>query len=236
MSKEVEIIPAVLPKSFADLEAHVALINGVARQVQVDVVDGEYAKGRTWPYRDHTTFDKIVQEERGLPHWETVDYQFDLMIQHPETELKKYLSAGATQIILHAKSEGVEEAVRYMVDHRGEMGTYAVRSGVALDAHAQPEDIDRFEGQYDFVQVMGIEHEGKQGEPFDPDHKALYLIERIRTRYPELPIQVDGGVTLENATRLVAAGATRLVAGSAVFGADDPAAAYKTLYNMVNAH
>lgn len=235
-TKEIEVIPAVLPTSFDDLRTHVELLQGSAKRVQVDVVDGQYAKGKTWPYADRASFERIVAEERGLPQWETIDYQFDLMIQHPETELGKYFSAGATQIILHAKSDGVEEAMRYMAEHHGEMGTYAVRAGIALGAHAQPDDLARFEDQFDFVQVMGIEREGRQGEPFDPDHRALYLVERLRSRYPGLPIQVDGGVTLENAPTLVAAGATRLVVGSAIFAQDDPVAAYKALYNRVNAH
>ncbi len=232
MSK-VEILPAILPSSFADLQSHIELLQGVAPRVQVDVVDGHYAKGKTWPYRDHATFEKIVFQEHGLPAWEQVDYQFDLMINDPAAEIKNYVMAGATQVVLHARSTTALDALRSIVERRDEMGTFGVAAGIALGARSQPDDLEPFESQFDFIQVMGIEHEGKQGEPFD--QHALYLIERLRARYPQSPIQVDGSVTEETIPKLVAAGATRLVVGHAIFTAEDPVAAYKQLYNVANA-
>ncbi len=231
--QRIEIFPAILPQSFKDLEEKLTLLQGVASHAQIDVVDGHYAKGKTWPYRDSESFAKIVQEEHGLPFWDTMDFQFDLMIEHPELEIEKYLQAGASQVVLHGKAPGVGDALQLMVDKRTEdMGTFVVHAGVALGPLEQPDVLEPFEAQFDFVQVMGIERIGRQGEPFE--RKALYLIERIRSRYPHLPIQVDGGVTKDNAHDLVAAGATRLIAGSAIFGADDPVAAYKELYNIAN--
>ena len=81
--KKVEIVPAVLPKNFKDLEDHVLQIAGKVKRVQVDIVDGVYAHGTTWPYRDHGTFDTIVSQEKGLPHWDELNYEFDLMISIP---------------------------------------------------------------------------------------------------------------------------------------------------------
>ncbi len=233
MTNSIEIIPAVLPQSFKELEEKLGLLQGVAKHAQIDVVDGHLAKGKTWPYRDTESFEKIVQEEHGLPFWDTMDFQFDLMIERPEMEVQKYLQAGASQLVLHVHAPGTPQALQLLVDKRTEdMGTFVVLAGIALGPQDQPDLLEPFEAQFDFVQVMGIEHIGKQGEPFE--RKSLYLIERIRARYPLLPIQVDGGVTKENAKDLVSAGATRLVAGSAIFGAEDPAAAYKELYNIVN--
>lgn len=233
MSNTIEIIPAVLPSSFDDLREHLEPLQDVIKQVQVDIVDGRYAKGKTWPYRDRGTFDTVVAEEKGLPFWDRVDYQFDLMIEDPMQELLHFVQAGATQIILHTTSQNAEVALQTLADRRDDdVGEFNIRVGVAVGAHAHLEDLERFEAQFDFVQVMGIAREGRQGEPFE--HKALYLIERLRARYRELPIQVDGGVTLDNVPRLVAAGATRLVAGSAIFGAEDPVVAYEALVAAAN--
>ncbi len=229
----IEIIPAILPHSFKDLQEHVERLQGVAPRVQVDLVDGSYARGKTWPYRDHATFEKLVSEEHGLPHWERVDYQFDLMVADPAAQILDFIAAGATSVVLHARSETALQALQQIVDRRDQMGTFAVQAGVALGDKQQPDALEPFESQFDFVQVMGIDHEGKQGEAFD--QHALYLVERVRARYPLVPIQVDGGVSPENALALVAAGATRLIVGSAIFKEEDPAAAYKELYNMVNA-
>lgn len=230
---KIQIIPAVLPQSFKDLEEHLAPLKGVIKLAQVDVVDGHYAKGKTWPYRDTATFEKISKEERGLPFWDKIDFQFDLMIQHPDLVLKEYLEAGASHIVLHARSEGVEKALQLIVDMRTEeIGSFSVHGGIALGPSDQPDLLGPFEAQFDFVQVMGIDREGRQGEPFDK--KALYLVERLRSRYPKLPIQVDGGVSLQNARALVAAGASRLVVGSAIVKAEDPLVAYQEFVELVN--
>jgi ribulose-phosphate 3-epimerase len=234
MPKPIEIIPAVLPKSLDDLREHLELLRGAVRVVQVDVVDGRLAPGKTWPYKDSASFEKIVTAEHGLPFWDELDFQFDLMIEDPLAQIDKYMRAGGTQLVLHAKSPGAAQTLQHIVDSREDVsGTYPVRIGVALGSTEQPEALEPFEAQFDFVQVMGIATIGRQGEPFD--QHALYLVERLRSRYPELPIQVDGGVNAETIPRLVAAGASRLVAGSAIFGADDPVAAYKELYALANA-
>src|SRR3989344_8478382 len=233
MATPIEIIPAVLPQSFKELEERLAPLKDTIRQAQVDVVDGHYCHGKTWPYRDSSTFKKIVQDEKGLPFWDKIDFQFDLMINNPHLVLKEYIAAGASQLILHAASAGAQEALQMIVDMRtDEIGNFSVRAGIALGPQDQPDALEPFESQFDFVQVMGIDHEGKQGESFDI--KALYLVERLRSRYPLLPIQVDGGVTKENARELVSAGANRLVVGHLIVKADDPAAAYSEFVALVN--
>lgn len=228
----IEIIPAVLPKSFKDLQEHLARVRGAATTVQVDVVDGHFARNRTWPYRDESSFKKIVKDEHGLPFWDELDFQFDLMIENPLDCVMDFVHAGASQIIVHARSAGSPGAVQKLVDLREYGGEYAVRAGVALLSEAQPEELEPFEAQFDFVQVMGIKRVGFQGEVFD--QRAIYLVERLRRRYPQLVLQVDGGVTKENAHALAVAGANRLVVGHDIFEADDPVVELKALYTEAN--
>ncbi len=70
----VEIIPAVLPKNFKEMEKYLAAVrpelSGV-KMAQIDVVDGKFARNRTWPYRDEGHFATIVKEEKGLPFWKS---------------------------------------------------------------------------------------------------------------------------------------------------------------------
>ena len=236
-AKKVEIVPAVLPKNFKDIESHVEQVVSVAKRVQVDIVDGLYAKGTfmhkaTWPYHDGSTFETIVSQERGLPAWDELNYEFDLMINDPFEKVMSYVHAGASHILIHARSPGAVEAVQKLVDLREDTGALSVQVGVALMCDAQPEELDVFEAQFDYVQVMGIATIGRQGQPFD--ERAIHLLERLRTRYPQLTLQVDGGVQAKTIPALVKAGATFLITGSAVFGADDPAAAFKELEKIAN--
>lgn len=235
--RKVEIVPAVLPKDFTDLEAHVNKVAGAAKRIQVDIVDGIYAHGSfmhkaTWPYHDQDTFKKVTSEEHGLPHWDTVNYEFDLMVADPAERVMDYVRAGASHIIVHARSGGAVQAVQQLVDLREDGGAFSVQVGVALMCDAQPEELEPFEAQFDYVQVMGIAQIGRQGEPFD--ERALHLLDRLHTRYPDLALQVDGGVKADVVPALVHAGARFLVAGSAVFSQADPAGAVKELEALAN--
>ena len=82
----------------------------------------------------------------------------------------------------------------------------------------------------DFVQFMGIENIGYQGEPFD--ERVFEKIRELRERFPDTIISVDGGVSLENADKLIEAGANRLVSGSAIFESGDIAGTVEVFQNM----
>ena len=229
----VEILPAVLPKNFKDLTEHIERIKGApVTCVQIDAVDGVFAPHCTWPYRDESTFEAIVKEEHGLPLWDVFDFELDLMIEHPENRVMDFVHAGASRVVVHAESDGALHAVQKLVDLREETGAFPLQVGVALSCMTQPDILEPFEAQFDYVQVMGIAKVGFQGQPFDVH--ALHLLERLRLRYPTLPLQVDGGVTIENAHQIVKAGATKLVVGSAIFKADDPIAAIKEIQAEAN--
>jgi ribulose-phosphate 3-epimerase len=229
----IEILPAVLPKNFKDLAGHTERIKGApVTCVQIDVVDGVFARNRTWPYRDESTFANIVKEEHGLPLWDKFDFEFDLMLEHPEERVMEFVHAGALRIVVHAESNGALHAVQKLVDLREETGTLPLKVGIAVSCTAQPDILEPFEAQFDYVQVMGIVKVGFQGKPFDVH--ALHLLERLRLRYPSLPLQMDGGVTIDNAYQIVKAGATGLVVGSAIFKASDPVAAIRELQAEAN--
>ena len=234
----IEIIPAILPKSFKDLEEHAGRVHGFVKKVQVDIVDGRFAKRswlspKTWPYTDRKSFDSIVEKEKGLPFWQELTYEFDLMIENPVEEVMNFVRAGGTEIVIHAGAPGADVALQKVAEQKdSDNGAFTVTTGLALLPDMQPDVLERFDTLYDYVQVMGIARVGRQGEPFAP--QSLALVERLRRRYPDLMIQVDGGVSLKTARALARAGANRLVAGSAIFTADNAEEAYKALYTEAN--
>lgn len=223
----VEIIPAILPKSFTDLQQLLSYVQNVAMVVQIDVVDGMFAPNKTWPYVGGEEFEKIAAQDEGLPFWEDFDFQFDLMVANPQEEAERFVQAGAAGIVIHAMSQGARSALEVLQESRG-----SVSLGVAILPSATVGDVQAFDGLYDFVQVMGISDVGFQGKSFDD--RAFALVAMLRATYPQLLIQVDGGVSLSHTEALVQAGANKLVVGSAIFGAKDPVEAYKALYTEAN--
>jgi len=94
-----------------------------------------------------------------------------------------------------------------------------IEIGVAINSTTPLEQIFPIVNSVDFVQCMGIEHIGFQGQDFD--ERVLEQIKNLKEKFNDLIISVDGGVTLHTAPLLINAGATRLVAGSAIFNIDD---------------
>jgi ribulose-phosphate 3-epimerase len=227
----IEIVPAILPKSFEDLVAHLVRVRGVARLVQIDMVDGSFAPNKTWPYGEYESFETIAHEEEGMPFWEEFDFEFDVMANHPEKDIDNLVHAGAARIVIHAKSAGAEKALELLQPSRG--GELGVKVGIALELTDTPAALDAFDGLYDYVQVMGIAKVGFQGQAFD--ERAIAVVQSLRAKHRDMLLQVDGGVRLENAAALVAAGATSLVVGSAIFATDDPKGALEALYTEVDA-
>lgn len=209
----IEIVPAVLPKSFDELADSLERLKGVARTVQVDLVGSNVLAG-----------------QEAMPLWEDFDFEVDMMLPNPVAELDSILALGPVRVVVHAQNNLAHEALTHLQSLRG--GNYPVEAGVALLPTATPSALHEFDGLYDYVQVMGIERVGAQGQPFSP--KTLDLVRALRTAHPELLIQIDGSVNKETAKQLVEAGATRLVAGSAILGADNPAAAYAELVDRAN--
>ena len=233
LKREEVIIPAVLEPSLEAIALRLESIRGVVRAVQIDVVDGGYAPNRTWPYAggrgQQEEFARIAAQDEGLPAWEDFDFEIDLMVAHPERVVLDWAEAGASRLIIHAHSEGALEAVQKVQERRG--GELGVAVGIALMCTDTPETLTPFAGLYDFVQVMGIEKVGFQGQPFDP--RALDLLQALREAYPELQLQVDGGVGRDHVRECAEAGATRIAQGSVIFGTEDPVRALKALRELL---
>ncbi len=214
MNNNMEIIPAILPKNFKEIEDKVELVKGVSDYVQIDICDGKFVRSTTWPYwKQDENFEKILHEEMGMPSWEDVDYEFDLMIDNPtEDDARKWLSAGAERIVLHLESSKDLSPIISILSG-------LVEIGIAIDLKTNTDEIKKYEDKIQFIQCMGISKVGFQGQKFDTG--TIDKVREVKLKYPNLKIQVDGGVSLENAHLLGEAGADRLVVGSALFETED---------------
>jgi ribulose-phosphate 3-epimerase len=209
----MEIIPAILPKDFKEIEEKIELVTGIVTRVQVDICDGKYTPSTTWPYKKpDSNYEAILREERGMPEWETIDYEFDLMIKDPtEDDMRNWLSVGGARIVLHADSSPDLTACMNILNGLAEIG-------LALNIKTPIDVIEKYKDKISYIQLMGITRVGYQGQAFDP--RVLTKIKEIKGKYPEMIVQIDGGVSLATAEELREAGADRLIVGSALFGSD----------------
>ncbi len=227
----IEIIPAVLPHSHADLLMRLGMLRGApgigkgALMVQLDLCDGLFVPTRTWPFNpaDRASFAEIVTGDEGLPYWEDFNYEVDLMAHQPESLLPNWIAAGVSRAVVHLESRHDWEALR---DAAGQ----TVELGLAIDLDPPFDRLNNYLPKIDYLQIMGISHLGRQGEELDP--RVYELVKRIRADFPDGTIQIDGGVTIDNAPELVAAGIDRLVVGSKIVGDDDPRRALKEFQNI----
>lgn len=220
----VEIIPAIMPTSFADLEEKLQSVVGLTSLVQIDIMDGRLTTKRTWPYatpEQDKNFLAILREEEGFPFWNDLDFEVDLMVKEPEKIWRDWITVGAKRIIFHFESIGdpkvfLETLRKNSVAKDSPLYT---QIGLAINIVTPNEVLYPLMEQIDFVQFMGISEIGVQGNPFNEE--VFAKIEDLREKYPEHIISIDGGVSLSVAPKLAEAGVNRLVVGSSIFGQEN---------------
>ncbi len=234
------VVPAVLPSSRADLEKKLALIARIpsVSRVQIDVVDGKFAGPVSWPYTAPRELRDMVERGEMLPHLDRISYEIDLMCVDAERMAEAWLTLGATRLTFHAESTTdlgrLLSSARKRYSAGDGFASGLVSFGVALNIASDLSLIEQNLGKIEYVQCMGIARIGRQGQPFD--HRVLEKIRVFRGRHPEIPMQVDGGVSLDTARRLIALGVSNLVVGSALLGAPDSAATFALFEALQNPH
>ena len=169
-----------------------------------------------------------MNQDEGLPHWEKVDFEIDLMVSNQIEEAKKWISVGVMRVICHVEALKPEEKDQF-INLKKEFG---VELSLALVPETPNSVLDEYLDVLDSVQFMGINKIGFQGQEFEP--KVLEKIAELHAKKPDLPISVDGGVSFKTAKNLVNAGATRLASGSTIFKAENTERVIKDLSNTVN--
>lgn len=224
------IVPAVLPSSRKELDEKIAVLAslpGVSR-IQIDVVDGRFASPASWPYSAEATKGKsseletMVQKGELLPYLDRIAYEIDLMCNDAEQAADAWLSLGATRLTLHAES--TTDLPRTIASTRRRYGEEPslVSLGLALNVASDLALLEPCLADISYVQFMGIARIGVQGQPLD--ERVFEKIRVFRERHPDMRIQVDGGVSLKNAKKLISLGASHLVVGSAILRAQNPTA------------
>jgi len=233
------IVPAIIPTSRQDLDEKLSRLSGLCQEVQIDIVDGVFAGPASWPYvTDATEPARMLADGELLSKTGEFTFEIDLMSADPESVAGTWIGLGASRLTVH--SESTRFIPRFLQStheeygHDGDFTPGLLSLGLSIGIETDLALIEPHISKVEYVQFMGIRKIGHQGEPFDT--KVFAKIAAFRKRYPKIEIQVDGGVSLENAAKLLDAGVKRLVVGSALWKAPDLAARYREFDELTEKH
>lgn len=216
----IKIAPSLLSADFSRLAEEIASVEPGADLLHLDVMDGHFVPNITFG----PILVKACRKVSKLP------FDCHLMIEEPQRYLDAFLQAGANMISIHVEAERHLQRALQMIRDGGAM------AGIALNPATPVEALTAAIDFCDYVLVMSV-NPGFGGQRFiEPVVPKIRHISRlIRERGLSVSIEVDGGIDSRTSPAVVAAGATILVAGSAVFGQPDRRAAMESIRSAVSA-
>ena len=178
----------------------------------LDVMDGLFVKNQTV---DYTYLEQLKMSSVLL-------FDVHLMVQYPTKVISKYAKYGANILTVHYEAFANDKLFIKTLKKIKKLGMMA---GIAIDLETKVEAIEPFLKYCDLVLVMTVKA-GKGGQKFSED--AIKKIKKIRKLYPNMLIEVDGGITAETGAKCVKAGADILVSGSYIYNND----AYEAIQSL----
>jgi ribulose-phosphate 3-epimerase len=218
---DVRVAPSILASDFARLGEQVeAVMDAGARVIHVDVMDGHFVP----PISIGALH---VEALRELVHGRGGVLDVHLMVERPEHRIEDFAAAGADSIIVHWEAT---PHVNYALQAVREAGLHV---GLALNPATPAHVVSGVTDELDHVLCMTV-NPGWGGQAYIASSTAK--VARLRELLgPGVPIEVDGGIEVETARASRGAGATLFVAGSSIFGAPDPAGAYRDIASAAGA-
>lgn len=214
------ITPAILPHSFEEMTEKLSRVEGLTHRVQIDLCDGVFGREKTW----------LPEGNEVLPP--SFTYEFDIMVNDWKLYVMRAIMAGATCVVAHVDQfvDGDMEELVGLVSQRNVALGISVSNDKTVEVHA--DFVRKAKALYGkvFIQVMGIQKVGEQGQEFD--EATVERVRALKQQFGDVVVQVDGGMMPETAQKVANAGAETIVVGSYIFNGGDPGAAMNRLESI----
>ncbi len=215
-----EVIPAIIAKDFRELKKKMMMVEPHIEWVQLDVMDGKFVPNET--FNEPKKIKKIKTKLKIEAH---------LMVQNPLRVINDWLGSGCQRIIVHweslKKSQNPQLEAKKLIE---KIHNSKREIGMAINPETDWREIREFIPELDLVLVMTVSP-GFGGQKFKKE--VIPKIESLRKSFPDVKIEVDGGINKENGKSAVLVGANILVAGSAIFESQNIKKTILELKNIV---
>mgnify|MGYP001609693918 CR=1 FL=1 len=217
----MQTIPVVNCPDFKCVKKRFAEIKSIGSSwAHIDITDGKFTAVKTWnnPQELITNYQLLISNFK---------FEVHLMIENPLASIEDWLKAGAKRIIVHFEAiRGSDNVFNALLD---KCSAYDVELMLAINPETPAEDLMPYLDLVLFVQILAVKP-GPAGQEFN--EKVLEKIEFIRERNPDITIEVDGGINLETARLVKAAGADIVAAATYIFNNSNPQRAYEELLRV----
>ena len=214
------VAPSMLSCNFGELGDEIEMVNkSKAGWFHLDIMDGVFVPNITFGTPILEIFDSLGKKHLDM----------HLMIINPEKYIEKFAGLGADTITVHY--EACDDLKKII----GDIKKFGVKAGLAINPDTDVSLLDHLLEEIDLVCLMSV-FPGFSGQKFIPETfpRLKELKRMINEKNTNTLIQIDGGVSLDNAQELVSLGADVLVAGSFVFKSDSPKETIEKLHSAIN--
>lgn len=214
----IMVAPSMLSADFANLQRDVEMVNNSkAALFHLDIMDGVFVPNISYGF-------PVVS---AIAKWAKKPLDAHLMIVDPDRYLERFAQLGVSYLSVHI------EACTHLHRTIQTIKSLGMKAGVALNPHTPVEALSEIIDQTDFVLVMSV-NPGFGGQSYiENSYSKIERLKRmIQERSLETLIEVDGGVSIKNAPQLIRSGANILVAGNALFGAENPSHAIEQIAEL----